>query len=527
MRCLFTLAVCLLTQHLFARQPQPAFDIQHYRFALTLSDESDTIRGQATIQYLVRRSSASLVLDLISVQPDGKGMKVRTVQQGGKSLPFKHSKDLLAITLPVTPKAGDTGHVTVDYAGIPADGLTISNNMYKHRGFFGDNWPNRARHWLPCIDHPADKASVEFLVDAPAHYQVVSNGLQLEVSTLPNNRRLTHYQETVPLPTKVMVIGAADFAVQLAGTVDCIPVHSWVYPENREKTFYDLAQATEILPFFINKVGPFAYKKLANVQSKTIFGGMENAGAIFYAEEAFNGTRRTESLVAHEIAHQWFGNMATEASWSDLWLSEGFATYMTICYFEEKYGADTALFMRRNDRSKVISFSKRKPGPVVDTAVRDYMQLLNANSYQKGGWVLHMLRRQLGDSTFWRGVRTYYQRYAGKNAGTQDLRAVMEEVSGKPLTDFFQQWLYTSGQPSLDIRWQYDAAAKAVKGTVIQQQAGLFRFPLELAASGTGGAVTLSISEKETAFIIPCSSKPSRLDVDPGVDLLGEFRVNP
>src|SRR6266700_2106852 len=179
-----------------------------------------------------------------------------------------------------------------------------------------------------------------------------------------------------------MVIGAAGFAVQYSGTINGTPVYSWVYPENKEKGFYDYAQAVDILPFYIKHVGPYAYEKLANVQSKTIFGGMENAGAIFYSENTVTGTRVSESLLAHEIAHQWFGDMATETDWSHLWLSEGFATYMTILYFEKKYEK-----------------------PVVDSSVTNYMELLNANSYQKGGWILHMLRMEAGDSAFWKGIR--------------------------------------------------------------------------------------------------------------------------
>ena len=134
-----------------------------------------------------------------------------------------------------------------------------------------------------------------------------------------------------------MVIGVADFAVNLSGTInECIPVYSWVYPEDRDKGFYDYAQAAEILPWFIKNVGPYAYKKLANVQSKTRFGGLENANTIFYSEHSVNGNRQSESLMVHEIAHQWFGNYATEKSFAHLWLSEGFATYMTILYMENK-----------------------------------------------------------------------------------------------------------------------------------------------------------------------------------------------
>lgn len=524
-RCLFSFAVCLFTLSITAQRPNALIDVQHYTYALTLSDDNDQLKGKATIDILFLKDAKTFSLDLISKKNDGKGMTVTAAAEKNQPLSFRHTSDEVAIDLSTAAKAGDTRTIEISYEGIPADGLIISNNKYKHRGFFGDNWPNRARNWLPCVDHPADKAAVDFIVTAPDHYQVVANGVQVEETTLPGKMKLTHYKETVPLPTKIMVIGASDFAVQYAGEVQCIPIHSWIYPEDKEKGFYDYAQATEILPWFIKNVGPYAYKKLANVQSKTIFGGMENAGTIFYSENSVTGTRKSESLLAHEIAHQWFGDMATEADWSHLWLSEGFATYMTILYFEQKYGMDTAQKMRATDRLQVIAFNKQTQRPVVDSSESDYMQLLNANSYQKGGWVLHMLRRELGDTLFWKGIRTYYSRYSGKNALTDDLRKVMEAISGKDLTIFFRQWLFTPGQPQLAISWKYDATKKMITGTIQQQQKDLFQFPLELAVFFEGNEILTQkvvVKERRASFSISAPRKPQSLVPDPGVNLLFE-----
>jgi aminopeptidase N len=213
--------------------------------------------------------------------------------------------------------------------------------------------------------------------------------------------------------------------------------------------------------------------------------------------------------------------MATEADWSHLWLSEGFATYMTILYFENKYGYDTARHMLSKNRQIVIDFAKKKLRPVVDSSVTNYMELLNANSYQKGGWVLHMLRRQLGDTIFWKGIQTYYNRFAGKNAVTADLCKVMEEISGKDLKPFFHQWLFTAGHPNLRITWKYNTAKKAVEITVIQQQHPLFTFPLEILLDG-GTRKSINIAGRETRFSIPYNKKPATLNVDPQVNLLFE-----
>lgn len=523
------LSLSVLLNQALAQQPGATIDVQHYNFALTLNDDNNSIQGKATIEVLFLRNSNALTLELVSKRADGKGMTVLQVTEKEQPLPFQQSKDSVHIHL--TAKAGEKRVVEIIYEGIPADGLIITNNKYKHRGFFADNWPNRARNWLPCVDHPADKAPVDFLVTAPNHYQVVANGIQVEETSLDNNRKLTHYKETAPLPMKIMVIGVADFAVQYAGDVQCIPVYSWVYPEDKEKGFYDYAQATEILPFFIKNVGPYGYRKLANVQSKTIFGGLENAGAIFYSENSVTGTRKSESLLAHEIAHQWFGDMATETEWAHIWLSEGFATYFTILYFENKYGKDTARYMLEEDRRQVIAYTKRTQKPVVDSTVTDYMALLNPNSYQKGGWVLHMLRDQLSDSIFWKGIRAYYARYSGKNASSDDLRKSMEAVSGKDLRTFFQQWLYRPGHPLLDISWQYNKTLKNLSLSIQQKQDNPFQFPLELSFYGKDRTFlfnkTILVKDQQTTLSIPVTSEVHQIIADPSVKLLYEGSVKP
>jgi aminopeptidase N len=325
-----------------------------------------------------------------------------------------------------------------------------------------------------------------------------------------------------------MVIGVADFAVGLAGSINsCIPVYSWVYPEERDKGFYDYAQALDIMPYFIKKVGPYGYNKLANVQSKTTFGGLENANTIFYHENSITGNRKSEALMAHEIAHQWFGNMATEKTFAHLWLSEGFATFMTIAYMESRYGRDTALAMRKEDREQVIDFAKKEESAVVNETT-DYMKLLNTNSYQKGGWVLHMLQAQLGDSIFWKCVRNYYATYAGKNADTRDLQTVFENTSGKDLSVFFNQWLYTPGVPKLAVEWKYLSNERKLLVTVTQLQKNTFSFPLDIEIKTAKGNSmrTITVARNEQRFSIPVNGTVSGIVVDPHTTLLFEATEN-
>ena len=504
-----------------AQVPGAAIDVQHYTFALQLNDVNNNIKGQATVAIKFLKNTGEFNLNLVKKNSTGKGMLVSAVTENGKKLKFVQDSD--AVKIYAGAKLNSIHSYKLSYAGVPADGLIISTNKFGHRTFFGDNWPNRAHNWLPCVDHPADKATVDFVVTAPDHYQVISNGLKIKEQTLPGHARLTHWRETALLPTKVMVIGVANFAIGHPGNVGKIPVYTYVFPENKEAGFKSYAVAKEILPFFIKNVGPYSYEKLANVQSKTIFGGMENASAIFYFEESVNAPG-IEELMAHEIAHQWFGDGASEKNFWHLWLSEGFATYMTNLYLENKYGADTLRKRLTLDRKMVLRFEQKRLTPVVDTAVNsNYMQLLNDNSYQKGGWVLHMLRRKLGDNLFWKGIRNYYAKYRGGNANTDDLRLVMEQTSGQDLKQFFNQWLRTAGHPDLSITWHYDADKNIADINIVQKQATVYEFTLQVTLDGE--LHNISIKDKTTTVQFPVKAKPTTVIADPDVNLLGSFEV--
>jgi aminopeptidase N len=517
----------LLTQNAFSQQTKsqynPSIDVLHYEFNIKVSDNNDSVTGRAVIAARFTGKTNTVQFDLVNINDTGRGMTVTDVRgEGMLSIPFTHINNTITITLNKSTTVDETKRFEIIYKGIPADGLIFSKNKFNHRTVFADNWPNRAKNWIPCKDHLSDKAGVDFIVTAPDHYQVVSNGIKVEETNLAGQLRLTHWRETVPLPTKIMVVGIADFAVDYPGETNGIQVSSWIFPEQKEKGFYDYAQALEILPFYTKNVGQYSYKKLANVQSKTIFGGMENAGAIFYSESSVTGTRKSEGLLAHEIAHQWFGDAATEIDWPHLWLSEGFATEMTHLYLESKYGTDTLLKSLKKDRATVLAFTKRTKLPVVDT-ISTNMQLLNTNSYQKGGWILQMLRNQLGDAIFWKSVQQYYAAYRGKNASTTDLQKIFEQVSGKDLQTFFIQWLYTGENPTLTANWSYDEKNNTVSISITQQTGKLFEVPLEISV---GGAVqTISVSQKEQIFSFPVKSKPLKIELDPNCKLLFEGMI--
>jgi aminopeptidase N len=506
-----------------AQSPGAVIDVQHYGFTIQLNDQNDTIRGEANIAVTFLKDAGAFKVNLVKQKAGGKGMLVSSVTENGTNLQFQQDND--AVTITAQAKSGTAHSYTITYNGIPADGLIISKNKYGHRTFFGDNWPNRAHNWLPCVDELADKATVDFMVTAPDHYQVVANGLKVEEKALSGNLKLTHWREKALCPTTVMVIGVADFAIDHTGDVKDIPVYTYVFPENKEKGFESYAVAKEILAYYIDKVGPYAFEKLANVQSKTIFGGMENSSCIFYFEESV-GDKGIEELMAHEIAHQWFGDAASEKSFGHLWLSEGFATYMTNVYLEHKYGIDTLKSRLRTDRETVLKFEKSRKTPVADTSVHtNYMVLLNANSYQKGGWVLHMLRRKLGEDAYWKGIRAYYAKYNGGNANTDDLRAEMEKASGKNLEQFFKQWIYIAGHPQLHIYLLYNNAKKSFIINIEQKQNDLYEFTLECSIANQ--LHKIEVKNKKTTIEIPANNASFKdVTFDPNVNLLAEFDMS-
>ncbi len=496
-------------------------DILHYNFSIILNDSTNRIEGSSLIEARRLNEMKSVVFDLKGLNSEGKGMTVSGVSLNGFSARWEHKDNKLEIFVDSKADKSDTLVFTIGYRGVPADGLIISKNKYGNRTFFADHWPDRAHNYLPCIDHPYDKAGVDFIITAPDRYSVVASGQLLERSALPGSMTLTHWTESVPLSTKVIAFGVAGFATQYAGEVSGVPIWSWVYPENRKEGFYDYSFAIKPMAFYSRLIGTYPFKKLANVQSKTIYGGLENAGTIFYSENSVTGTGRAEGLIAHEIAHQWFGDCVTEADWHHVWLSEGFATYLTSLYFESSRGRSRLESDMASARTRVLKYNEKKAVPVIDTTITNLMDLLSANSYQKGAWVLHMLRYEIGDERFIKGLQLFYRRFYNSNALTGDFRNIMEEVSGRNLEQFFKQWIYTAGQPQLKISQQPGTKKGTVDVVIEQTQDYIFNFTLELLIKDVSGErlEKVSIKEKTTRLQVKASG-PLEIIPDPHVNLL-------
>jgi aminopeptidase N len=380
------------------------------------------------------------------------------------------------------------------------------------------------------IDHPYDKATSEFLITAPARYQVVANGRLEEETDIGDGRRLTHWKQSVPIASWLNAVGVAQFASRHFGTVQGISLQTWVYHQDRDNGIVTFeGPARQAMEFYIDHIGPFAYEKLANVEAAGLRGGTEHASAIFYGEASVTN-RPATNLVAHEIAHQWFGDSVTEKDWDDVWLSEGFATYFTLLCTEHYEGRDAFVAGLKRSRDTVFATEKRNP----DVAVRhnnlaDMKKVLNQLVYQKGGWTLHMLRAQMGTDHFWAGIREYYHRYRDGNASTDDFRKVMEENCGTDLGWFFGQWLNRPGSPAVEGGWRYDAAAKKIRIELSQTQPGdAYRLPLEVSVQEPGVAQAriekIEMTRSAQAFEIAADKEPAAVVLDPNTWVLMDAR---
>jgi aminopeptidase N len=513
-------------------------DIKHYVFKLSLSDADNEIIGTTLVTINFKEAGMkNFRLDFVnktSARKD-KGMVVDAVSiNNAAAVDYTHGNDELIISLPAPSAKNQIVTFTIQYHGIPYDGLRIGATKLGDRSFFNENWPNRGRHWLPIVDHPYDKASSEFIVKAPSHYKVVSNGLLMEESELGNSTRLTHWKQSVPVSSWLFVLGVADFAVKYVDEFRGKSIQTWVYAKNREAGFYDFDEPTKkVLEFYSNYVGPYAYEKLANIQTPSVNGGMETSSAIFYGEDLVTGKRdeRTRNVVIHEIAHQWFGNAITETTWDDAWLSEGFATFFTLLFIENEYGKEEYTKGIIKARKSVYDMSVKMPDfSIVSNRTAEKEDVTSGITYQKGAWVIHMLRDLMGEKNFKKGIQNYYTKYFNANTTTDEFRTEMEKVSGKDLKLFFKQWLYQPVNPTINASWTYNASTKKLTVQLHQAQKYLYNVPVEIGyykkGASTPTILTMNLKQKDQVYSFPLTSSPEKLELDPRNVLLNDGKMS-
>ena len=539
MKHIYFFLFSLLPYTILAKDPYPKnpnIDILNYKFEIHLNDTSDIIYGSADIALNIKDSEDRVRLDLISQGKDGMGMEVKKVTFNGSEVSYSHDNDVLLIETGAL-KYSSRDIINVVYSGMPITGLIIGPNMHGDRTFFSDNWPNKARNWLPLVDHPYDKSTAEFVVIAPNHYQVISNGLLVEETNLNKELKKTHWKQSVPISCWLYALGVAEFAVDYVDYFEGKSIQTWVYKQDRDNGFYDFKIPTKhTMEFFSDYIGPFAYEKLANVQSNSVKGGMESATAIFYSDISVTGDRsvRWRNVVIHEVAHQWFGNCVTEYDWDDVWLSEGFATYFTLMFREHAYGRDDFV-NGLNDAKRLVynHYKTDKESSIVHNNLKDMKDVLTYSlQYQKGAWVLHMLRNYVGEDNFRKGIRNYYKKYYNSTTTTNQFKTEMEVVSGMNLDTFFDQWLYKGGNMVLDGNWKFDEKKGRIEVNLnqVQNDGYLFEMPVELGISYNDKNLekiqTVKLEKEKGRFYIASDSKPISIKIDPNTKLLAIWDFN-
>jgi aminopeptidase N len=506
---------------------------EHYILNITLNDQlSEITSASARVNVLIVKQTSLIDFDF-------GDLTTSSVTLNTKPLTFEHKNGKLKVNLPAPATAGTRLTLTIDYHGKPKDGLILTKDKDGKPSAVGDNWPDRVHHWIPTLDHPSAKATITFNITVPAREEVVANGRLAHVETSANGQRTWTYSQGAPIPPYCMIIAVGQFARVEPSAPALTPLSYYVPLSERHLAEKGFSPTIPSLKFFTQTVAPYPYEKLAMIVGATRFGGMENSSAIVFTSNLLtrsgaDGLSKTYgipsgnvALIAHEIVHQWFGDSVTESTWADLWLSEGFATYFAGLFLQRYEGEDVFQEYMNNAARNIFEHERRKRTPIHDRDTENLLELLNANNYQKGSWVLHMLRSRLGDEVLFRGIRNYYEAHKNSVATTEDLRAALEKASGKDLRAFFTRWIYDSGHPQYELTWQW-LSRKNVRLVLKQLQPGnAFLDPVPVTITTAGGKrdIVLKPANKHLIQTLPLGEVPTNVELDPRNTLLKQANV--
>ena len=507
----------------------------HYDVALSFNEQLSEITSARTEIKL-----EVLAFRVTRIDLDFGEMPIDSVSASNLPARFTRMAEQLNVMLARPAKRGDKLKITITYHGRPKDGLIFARDRDGKASATGDNWPNRVHQWIPCLDHPSAKATVSFTVAAPSRETVVANGKFITMTRNGAAPSTWRFEEAKPIPAYCMVIAVSEGARVDAPGPTVTPLSYYVPQRDRAYAVKGFSAAAPSVAFFSETIAPYPYEKLALIIGATRFGGMENSSAIVFTNTLFDlrGNEkmsahfgipeRIESVVAHEIAHQWFGDSVTESTWADLWLSEGFATYFAGLFIEKYEGKAEFREYMRGAAERYFAYEKQRNAPIHDNETQDLMKLLNENNYEKGAWVLHMLRTRLGDEAFFRGLRAYYSEHRDANATTEDLRKALEKSSGNNLREFFARWIYGSGHPIYELT----TATAGLPGggnsvtIILKQTQGGPAFPdpvpVEITHGGVTTRITIQPKGKLTTYQFRAGKVPISVQIDPDKTLLKE-----
>ncbi len=513
-------------------------DIQHLKLDVTPDFAKRTVAGTMTMTF------KPIGLPLPQLELDAVDLVIGEVTVTGAKLADKivaEEKLTLIFDKPVAP--GAEASVSITYSAEPKQGLYFRTPEMGYKPGDTQVWTQGEadlhRFWFPCYDYPNERFTSEIICHAPKGMEVVSNG-HLVSKNEADGLTTWHWLQDKPHVNYLIALAAGYFH-KLEDKAGTVPLAMLVPPSNKDQAANAFADTRKIVEFYEKEIGvPYPWDKYYQVYCHDFLaGGMENTSCTFEASSLlFNSNTETlrtlHRLDAHETAHQWFGDLLTCRDWSHLWLNEGFASYYTILYEQEKNGHDDMIYSLWLEAEEVIEAKDTRP-----TVWRDYgdpMQQFDTRVYPKGAWILHMLRSQLGPELYRLAIRTYVERHKNGIVGTDDLQDVVEEVSGLSMDAFFDQWLYHGGFPELKVDYAWDAAAKQAKVTVKQvqkvtDQVRLFQFPLPVAFTVKGQKqplkFTMKITQAEEAFYFALPAQAELVRIDPDYTVLAKTEFTP
>jgi aminopeptidase N len=496
------------------------FDVLHYKFDWKLDFGAQCIEGTAAVRIRSLGTINKVTLHL------SDNMNVAGITQGQSSLSFVHQNDLLDIYPAQTLNPDEEITVTISYSGIPQSGLNFSYHEEDPIIWSLDE-PIGAREWFPCFDIPSDKATVEMHITVADSMIVASNGDLIEVLSNPDKTKTYIWQENYPISTYLISVAATNyetFSDYYTSGSEIMEVLYYAYPEHFARAQEDFSVTVPMIEFYAHVFGeyPFLQEKygMAEIPGNA---SMEHQTCTSYSSRLVTGTHDYDYIIAHELAHQWWGDLVTLTDWADIWLNEGFATYSDALWVENLYGFDGLKSRMADFKNIYFTYHTGEDHPIYDPPLGHLFCVIE---YEKAAWVLHMLRFVVGENNFWQILREYAQLYAFSNASTEDFRAVCEQIHGGELGWFFNQWIYAAGYPTYQFGWGYSSQNKVrIVINQIQEEFPLFNMPIELAFVLPSGIVkkVVWVDGEKNFFEFDFPEKPSDVLFDPDSWILCEL----
>ncbi|HTR46857.1 MAG TPA: M1 family aminopeptidase [Verrucomicrobiae bacterium] len=499
------------------------------------------VRGEVT------ESVAALRDGIADLRFDSVSLQIQSVLVDGKEAKFSVTPKELIVSLAHPAERGEHHEVLIRYSGQPKKGLyfILPDNDYPEqpREIWTQGEAEDTRYYIPTYDYPNDRTTSEMVLTVPAKWITISNGQLVDVKDEGDGSKTWDWKQTEPLSTYLLSAVAGDF-VERQDTWRGVPLRFVVPQGEQSKIEPTFARTKDMLDLFSNKLGvPYPWAQYAQTAvDDFVAGGMENTSAttlstrdLVHPKLAAEMRIGDDTVLSHELAHQWFGDLVTCKDWANLWLNEGFATYFEHYWLEQRYGADEADYAFWRDRSRWFAQKRLFPVPLV-TRDFDDADKYSGNIYGKAGWVMRMLRERLGDDNFFQGLHQYLVTYRGQNVVSADLQRAIEQSTSVNVDRFFQEWVYGAGAPQFQVEYSYDAAAKQVTLDVAQTQkaegaVGLFDVPMEIEIATASGSRTypVDVRQPSQSFHFPADGQPLMVIFDKGAKILKsvDFKEDP